>query len=122
MVLGVAEAVGVAGGEFDGSVDALAFGVGDAGPEERFDAVPPGLDGGGQSLDLFDAAVGAPEVEIVEALADLGGVEPVPVAGQDGAEFLFGDPGGEDAGADRPGRFRSFVSSPPGLPGERQSL
>ena len=76
MVGGVAEAVGVAGFEFDQPVDALACGVGRAGVQEGLDLGPPGLDGAGEDGQFGDVAVGASAVEVPQSLGDLvaGGV------------------------------------------------
>jgi hypothetical protein len=62
LVFGVAVAVGVAGVEFDDAVVAFAFGVGQVGVDEVFDAGPPGADGGGEAFEFGDSRVGAPGV------------------------------------------------------------
>src|SRR5690606_5994876 len=52
--------------------------------------------GGGEAVDFGDVGVGAPRVEVVQpGPYDVrGGV--LAGAGQQGAEFFFGDPGGQD--------------------------
>jgi hypothetical protein len=71
LVDGVAEAVGVAGFEFDHLVDALAGGVGDTGVQECLDLGPPRLDGGSEAVQFGDAGVGAPLVERPQPRRDL---------------------------------------------------
>ncbi len=66
MVGGVAEAVGVAGDGLDHSVGALGAGVGDSGADECEDLGPPGLHGGGQTLEFGQVSVRAAAVETVK--------------------------------------------------------
>ena len=65
LVVGVAEAVGVAGYGHDYAVGAFGAGVGDSGGQERVDMRPPGLDGGGEPVEFGQFTGGAAGVEAV---------------------------------------------------------
>ena len=62
LVVEVAEAVGGAGGGFDGPVGGFGAGVGDVGLQEAQDLGPPGVDGAGEPLEFRDTGAGAPVV------------------------------------------------------------
>jgi len=66
LVDGVAEAEGVAAFVFREPVVALGAGVGVAGEDGRFDRRPPGVDGGGEAVDLRGACRGGAGVEPVQ--------------------------------------------------------
>src|SRR5829696_7241286 len=90
----VAEAAGGAFHLFDGPVGAFGGGVGDAGLQEHQDRRPPPVDGFGQCGDFGDVDGGAPVVEGVQPVRDLVPLPAAAGAGEQGAQLLFGDPGG----------------------------
>jgi hypothetical protein len=55
----------------DEPIDAFGPGVRNGGVDEGFDGWPPGLDGGGEGVQLLDAGVGGLGAEREQPMADL---------------------------------------------------
>jgi len=81
---------------FDDPVVAFAAGVGQAGVDGGDDRLLPGVDGGGQGVDLGDLAGGGEGVERVQRGADLVAQPAAVLAGQHLAQKFFGDPRGDE--------------------------
>jgi hypothetical protein len=81
---------------FDEAVVALGTGVGDSGVDERVDLGPPLVDGCGQGEQFGDLGVAAPGQEPVQPMPGEVWVAADAHGGQQGAQFFFGDPRGQD--------------------------
>src|ERR1700687_6264641 len=81
---------------FDQSVVALGAGVGDAGLDERVDLGPPVVDRGGEGEQFGDLGVDAPGEESVQSMPGQVGVAAKTDGCQQGPQFFFSDPGGQD--------------------------
>jgi len=95
LIVEVAESEGDPGGVLDHPVCRFGGGVGDAGIDEGQDLRPPGLDGAGQGGDLGDVGAGAPVIEREQAVADLRARREGAGQCEQVAQFLLGNPGGE---------------------------
>jgi len=115
LVVEVPEAVGGPGRRLHGPVGRLRLsgGVGDACLQEAQDLRPPGLDGGGEPLQLGYFGAGAPAVEPEQLVGDV--VPDAAALGQreELAEFLLPDPSTKDPELLTwgPGRSRTSVAA-----------